>query len=258
MIEVSEQDLLRWLGEFLWPLFRIAGMLMVAPLFSSAFIPARIRLLIAGSLAIAIAPLVPEPKHGFELSAVTLVIIAQQILIGLASGFLLQLVFDAIVIGFQTVAMSMGLGFAVLVDSQSGVQVPVLSHFHIIIATLLFLAMDGHVMMIWLMVDSFTYLPVGVIGLDGGHLMSVVAWGTHMFAGALRVALPAATAILLVNISMGVVSRAAPTLNLFAVGFPVTMLVGFVVMMISLPMLDAALRVLLEEVWIAIFALWSQ
>ncbi len=257
MIEFSEAQLLEWLGQFLWPFFRVAGMLMVAPLFSADFVPARIRLLVAFSLALAIVPLLPPPPDVVPFSAVGLFIGVQQLIIGMAAGFVLQLVFDAIVVGFQTVAMSMGLGFAVMVDSQRGMQVPMLGQFHVVIALLLFLAMNGHLMMIGLIIDSFTYLPVGVTGLDAEAFRQIVAWGTTMFAGALRVALPAATAILLVNLSIGVISRAAPTLNLFAVGFPITMLTGFVVMMASLPMLTSTLRLLLEQAWIAIFALWG-
>jgi flagellar biosynthetic protein FliR len=112
-------------------------------------------------------------------------------------------------------------------------------------------------MMIGLMIDSFEYLPVGATGIDAEGFRQIAAWGTHMFAGALRVALPAATAILLVNLSIGVISRAAPTLNLFAVGFPITMLTGYLVMMVSLPMLDFSLRILLEKAWASIFALWG-
>ena len=257
MIEVSEAQLLEWLAQFLWPFFRVAGMLMVAPLFAAAFVPARIRVLVAFTLALAIVPMLPPPPEVIPFSAAGLFVGVQQLLIGMAAGFILQLVFDGIVIGFQTVAMSMGLGFAVMVDNQRGVQVPMLSQFHVVIAMLLFLAMNGHLMMIGLLIDSFEYLPVGVSGLDAEAFRQIVAWGSHMFAGALRVALPAATAILLVNLSIGVISRAAPTLNLFAVGFPITMLTGFVVMMASLPMLQSTLSLLLEQAWAAIFSLWG-
>jgi len=257
MIEFSEAQLLSWLGQYIWPFFRIGGMLMVAPLFASSFIPVRIRLVLALSLSAAIIPLLPPPPEVIPFSALGLFIGVQQLVIGMTAGFVLQLVFDAIVVGFQTVAMSMGLGFAVMVDSQRGQQVPMLSQFHFIIAILLFLAMDGHLMMIGLMIDSFEVLPVGVTGLDAESFRQIAAWGTHMFAGALRVALPAATAILLVNLSIGVISRAAPTLNLFAVGFPITMLTGYLVMMVSLPMLDFSLRILLEKAWASIFALWG-
>lgn len=257
MIEFSEAQLLSWLGQFMWPFIRIGGMLMVAPLFASSFIPVRIRLVLALSLSAAIVPMLPAPPEIVPFSALGIYIGVQQLIIGMTAGFVLQLVFDAIVVGFQTVAMSMGLGFAVMVDSQRGQQVPMLSQFHFIIAILLFLAMDGHLMMIGLMIDSFEYMPVGPTGLDAEAFRQIAAWGTHMFAGALRVALPAATAILLVNLSIGVISRAAPTLNLFAVGFPITMLTGYLVMMVSMPMLDFSLRILLEKAWASIFALWG-
>lgn len=257
MIEVSEAQLLEWLAQFLWPFFRVAGMLMVAPLFGAGFIPTQVRLLAAFSLALAIVPILPPPPELVPFSMLGLFVGVQQLFIGIAAGFILQLVFDAIALAFQTVAMSMGLGFAIMVDNQHGLQVPMLSQFHVVIAMLLFLAMNGHLMMIGLIIDSFTYLPVGPVGLDAEAFRQIAAWGTYMFAGALRVALPAATAILLVNLSVGVISRAAPTLNLFAIGFPITMLTGFIVMMTSLPMLQSSLMLLLEQAWMSIFALWA-
>lgn len=257
MLEVSDAQLLEWLSAYLWPFFRVAGMLMVAPLFAAGFIPVRIRVLVSFTLALAIVPMLPPPPEVIPFSAAGLFVGVQQVLIGMAAGFILQLVFDAIVVGFQTVAMSMGLGFAVMIDNQRGAQVPMLSQFHVVIAMLLFLAMNGHLMMIGLLIDSFEHLPVGLAGLDAEAFRQISAWGTQLFAGALRVALPAATAILLVNLSIGVISRAAPTLNLFAVGFPITMLTGFVVMMASLPMLRYSLNLLLEQAWASIFALWG-
>ncbi|QOC21193.1 flagellar biosynthetic protein FliR [Wenzhouxiangella sp. AB-CW3] len=257
MFEVTESQLLEWLSGFLWPFFRIAGMLMVAPLFSAAFIPVRIRMLLAFTLSLAVVPLLPPPPDVPLFSIEGMLIGVQQVLVGFAAGFLLQLVFDAVVVGIQTVAMSMGLGFAVMVDSQSGVQVPVLSQFHVIIATLLFLAFNGHLLVISMLIDSFTHLPVGPIGLSADSFWILVSWGSNMFAGAVNIALPAATAVLVVNLSIGVISRAAPSLNLFAVGFPITMLTGFVMLMATLPMLQGTLARLIEEAMQAIRMMWG-
>lgn len=256
MLEISESQVLEWLSSVFYPFLRVGGMLMVAPLFSAAFVPTQIRLLLAVTLSIAIIPMLPAPPPVPLFSIEGLLVGAQQMLIGVASGFLLQLVFDAVVVGIQTVAMSMGLGFAVMVDSASGVQVPVLSQFHSIMATLLFLAFDGHLMIIALLINSFQVLPVGMTGLSSDALWILVSWGTQMFAGAVSVALPAATAVLIVNLSIGVISRAAPTLNLFAVGFPITMLTGFVVLMASLPLLESTLGRMILLAWEAIQAMW--
>jgi flagellar biosynthesis protein FliR len=247
MLVVSETQLLAWLGEILWPLFRIAGMLMVAPMFSAGHIPARVRMLLALTLALAIQPMLPSPATVTPFSLEGLLVGAQQVLIGVAVGFVISLVFDAVVIGVQTVAMSMGLGFAMFIDNQSGVQVPILSQFHVLMTMLLFMALDGHVLLIELIINSFHILPVGPLGLDRDGLMHIVGFGTQMFAGALKVALPAATAVLMVNLSIGVISRAAPSLNLFAIGFPMTMMTGFVILMVSLPALSRTLAGLLEQ-----------
>jgi len=132
-------------------------------------------------------------------------------------------------------AMSMGLGFAVAIDPQRGVNVPVVSQYFVMLATLVFLSLNGHLMIVQVMVDSFEVLPVGGSGLQREGAWQLVSWGSAMFEGALRIALPAMVALLIVNLSFGVISRSAPALNLFAVGFPITMTLGFLIMLVTLP-----------------------
>ena len=254
---VGDTQLLSWLGELLWPMFRIAGMLMVAPMFSAGSIPPRVRMLLALTLALAVYPLLPPVADVPGFSVEGFLVGAQQVLIGVAAGFVMQLVFDGVVIGIQTAAMSMGLGFALFVDNQSGAQVPVLSQFHLIIAMLIFMSLNGHILLIEMILDSFRALPVGPLGFDRDAARQVADFGGQMFAGALRVALPAATAVLVVNLSIGVISRAAPSLNLFAIGFPLTMLTGFVIMMATLPALANTLTVLLDQAFAAVSRLWG-
>lgn len=249
---LDEAVLLEWLGQFVWALVRIAAMFMVAPMFGARYIPARVRVALALACTVVLLPMLPPPPAVPPFSLPALVLVAQQLLIGIAMGFLLQLVFDAVVIGIQTVSMSMGLGFAVLVDSQNGVQVPVLSQLHLLIAMLLFLAFDGHLMLVQLLADSFRILPVGAGSLNADAFWLVASWGSTLFLGALKVALPAATAVLIVNLSIGVISRAAPTLNLFAIGLPMTMLAGFLVLFATLPTLQGSLVFLLEQALLSI------
>lgn len=232
---LTDTMLLQWVEQFLLVFFRVGGMVMVAPVFGSRSLPTQTRVLLALGLTLALFPILPPVPLVDPLSLAGGIIIFQQILIGAASGMILQLAFDAVVIGIQTVAMSMGLGFAVMVDSASGVQVPTLSQFHLIIATLLFLAMNGHLLLLQLLVDSFTVLPVGAEGLDRDAFWIVADWGATVFAGAAKIALPAVTAVLIAQVSIGVVSRAAPSLNLFAIGLPTTILVGTILLMITLP-----------------------
>lgn len=220
-------------GAYLLPFFRIAAMLMVAPLFGARTVPARIRILLALVLGAAIAPLIPSAPVFDTFSAGAVLAIAQEVLIGSAMGFMVQMVFDAIIIGSQTIAMGMGLGFAMLVDPQRGVNVPILSQFFVIMTTMMFLALGGHLILIRVLVQSFNTLPPGAAGFNQDSFWMVASWGSEMFAGAVLVALPAVVALLIVNFAYGVISRAAPTLNLFAVGFPATVLLGFVILQYS-------------------------
>ena len=155
----------------------------------------------------------------------------------------MQLVFDALALGGQTARHEHGPGLRLIVDPQRGVQTPVLGQFYVVLGTLIFLALNGHLRRhrsCWL--DSFRGLPVGTAGLGPGRPAALVADGAaRMFAGALQIALPGVTALLVVNLAFGVMSRAAPTLNLFAVGFPVTLLFGFAIVLFGLPLVQARL-----------------
>jgi flagellar biosynthetic protein FliR len=145
---------------------------------------------------------------------------------------------QTVVVAGESISLSMGLGFATMVDPQTGVAVPVLSQFLLIMATLLFLAMGGHLMLIQLLAESFTLIPIDSTGISPQDLYTVAAWGAEMYAGAVLIALPAVAVLLTVNMIIGVMTRAAPQLNIFSVGFPITMTVGFVtVLMVVLPSL---------------------
>lgn len=230
-------DIVQWLNSLFWPFVRIAAMLSIAPVFGGRLVPVRVKLLLALALTVVIVPMIPPVPVIDPLSAASVLITIQQMIIGFAIGFALQLVFSALVLGGQTVAMGMGLGFASMVDPQNGVQVPVIGQYYVVIATLLFLAMNGHLALISVTADSFHSLPIGGGGLGREELREAADWGVRMFAGGVLVALPAVAAILLVNLSFGVVSRAAPQLNIFGVGFPVTLTLGFLVLMLTLPAL---------------------
>lgn len=244
---VGEQQLFEWLNGFLLAFLRISAMLFVAPMFGAVYVPVQVRVLLALAFSLAVFPLLyPLGLTVSLFSAHGILIAVQQILLGLAIGFVFQLLFETVVIGMQTVSMSMGLGFAVFVDNQSGIQVPTLGQLYTLLAMLIFLALDGHLAMINLLFLSFDSVPAGSRGLAAADLGNLVAWGSQMFAGALRIALPAATALLIANIVIGVISRAAPQLNLFAIGLPFTMLVGFLVLMASVPAMRDAFVSLMQ------------
>ena len=230
------------LQSYYWPFLRISALLLAAPIFGSSSIPVRARVLLSVLVVALIAPLLPPMEQVDPLGAGGVLLSAQQILIGVSMGFILQMTFGAVVIAGQSLAMTMGLGFAMSVDPQNGVQVPVLSQLYVILSTLIFLAIDAHLVLIQLLADSFTLIPVGILSVDSAFVMNVVLWASQMFAGALLLALPALTAVLLINISFGVITRAAPQLNIFAVGFPVTIGVGFMFIFLSMPAMFSMLQ----------------
>jgi flagellar biosynthetic protein FliR len=247
MLTLTTGQLEIWIAQIFWPFVRVGSCFMVAPAFGAAFVPARIRLVIAGGVALIIAPLVPSPPGIAPFSAAGFVITVQQAVIGVALGFCMQIVFDAVTLGGQLLANSMGLSFAYNLDPMHGAQTPVLGQFYTLLVTMTFLALNGHLRLIEILVDGFRTLPIGTSGLGPDGLWTVAQWGSTLFSGALSVALPGVTALLIVNISFGVMSRAAPTLNLFAVGLPVTLDYGLVIMLVGLPTVQTAFERLLQD-----------
>ena len=229
-LDVLEALLSRELAVNVWPFFRIAGVVMVAPVFGARLVPMRTRLAFAVAATYVLSPLVPLTPP-FEISLRAGFIVAQEVLIGAAMGFCLQMIFDALITAGQTIAMSMGLGLATMIDPQRGVSVPVISQLFLILGTLIFLSLGGHLATIRLVSDSFALLPVGEpLGREG--LWMIASWGGRMLAGAVQIALPAAT---------------APSLNLFAVGLPAGLLIGFVILLLNLGHLSALLAQMLES-----------
>jgi flagellar biosynthetic protein FliR len=245
VISLTTGELSGWMAQIFWPFVRIAACLMVAPVFGAPFVPARLRIVLAAAVALLVAPLLPPPGIS-PFSLAGLLVTAQQVLIGVALGFALQVVFDAVAMGGQLLANSMGLSFAFNVDPLRGASTPALGQLYMLLVTLTFLALEGHLALVETLVEGFRTLPVGVTGLGSAGLWTLVAWGTQIFAGALSVALPGMTALLIVNLAFGVMSRAAPTLNLFAVGFPVSLVFGLAIVLMGLPALQSSFIELLE------------
>ncbi|MEO1573734.1 MAG: flagellar biosynthetic protein FliR [Pseudomonadota bacterium] len=233
---VSLGSIEQMFAVYFWPFVRIGALLMVAPVFSASMVAPRVRILIALGLTMILAPLLALPESApSPLSLPGAIVTGQQIVIGVAMGLALQVVFDALILAGQATAMSMGLGFAVAIDPQRGVNVPVVSQYFVMLATLVFLSLNGHLLIVQALFDSFTALPIAGGGPTRDGLWQLVAFGSTIFEGALRIALPAMISLLIVNLSFGVISRAAPTLNLFAIGFPLTLTLGFLIMTNTLP-----------------------
>jgi flagellar biosynthesis protein FliR len=247
MISLTTGQLDAWLAQLLWPFVRISSCFMVAPAFGALFVPPRIRIVLAGAITLIIAPLVPSPGAIAPFSPAGIVVTIQQVIIGIAIGFSLQVLFDAVTLGGQLLANSMGLSFAFNTDPMHGVETPVLGQLYSMLVMLTFLSLDGHLKLIELLVDGFRTMPVGTSGLGQEGIWSIVSWGSQLFSGALSVALPGVTALLIVNIAFGVMSRAAPQLNLFAVGFPISLVFGLLIVLAGLPSMQTTFRGLLTE-----------
>jgi len=250
----TEDELLSYLASFIWPFFRVSSMFVTIPVFSVKSVPARLRVLAGLLITLVVLPTLPPMPAIDVFSPQGWMVTLQQIALGMSAGFILQMVFSFMLFAGQTIAYSMGLGFASLVDPATGVQVPVIAQLFVIASSLLFLTVDGHLLLIEMLAQSFHTLPVGMLGMDKADLWRVIAWSSQIFAGGLLLAMPVMATLLFVNISFGVASKAAPQLQIFGVGFPITILLGMVLIWIGFPtMLEGFTEMLHES-----FALISQ
>lgn len=246
-MRLTDADLLAWMQTSFWVFTRIAAALSIAPVLGHRQTPMRLRLMLALALTVLVTPMLPTGEPLRLWSADWWLTLLRQFLIGAAMGFVLRLVFESVLLAGELIANSMGLGFAQLADPVNGNTAAVTGSFLTIIATLLFLALGGHLMLIEALVHSFRSLPLEHSGLSAGQIYEVALWALNLFAGGLRIALPVLVSLLLVNLAFGVVSRAAPTLNLMSVGLPLSLVAGLLLMQFSLPGLQTAFAALLES-----------
>jgi flagellar biosynthesis protein FliR len=246
MLELSASQIGGWVGSFLLPLFRIASLFMFMPIIGTQLVPNRVRLYLALAVCMVVMPTLPAMPQVDAISLNTFLLIAQEVLIGAMLGLTLQLFFQAFVIAGQIVAMQMGLGFASMVDPANGISVPVIGQFFLLLVTLLFLAMNGHLVVFEVLAESFVTLPVGD-GLLTDHYWTLANKLGWVFGAALILVLPAITALLVVNVAFGVMTRAAPQLNIFSIGFPLTLLLGFIIVWIGMADILAQYQVFATE-----------
>jgi len=232
----SYTEFMQLFGLYFWPFVRLSGLLLMVPLFSGTYVSMRIRLFLAVFITLAVAPslTLPPPIDPFTWHGILLIM--QQLGIGVAIGLIFTVVFQAFVIAGHLASMAMGLAMASMVDPATGVNTPIIGRYFTIIATLLFLLMNGHVLVFKAIVQSFETLPIGLHFFTQDSLKLIFNFGAQMFESGVAIALPLVTALLLVNISFGVIARAAPALNIFAVGFPVTLLVGLIMLLFITPL----------------------
>lgn len=232
-MEFTESIVNQYLADFILPFTRIAALVMMMIGFGARTIPTRVKLFLCVILTIAIMPAIPPTNVERLLSFSTFLMIGQQTLIGISLGFVTVMVVNTFTLAGQIIAMQSGLGFASLVDPASGMNVPAVGQFFLILSTLLFWTMDGHLAYLQFIVASFETLPIDNESFASIKYKEIVLWGSWMFATALSLALAPLTAMLLINFSFGIMTRAAPQLNIFAIGFPITMMAGLLIMWLT-------------------------
>lgn len=235
---------------WLWmvAMIRPGAAFLAAPVFGASFVPVQLRLIIA--LAIGIPALSATnfvlPVEGLA-SIEGFMMVAGEVMAGLAIGFAVQIGFSAAVLAGETIGNTMGLGFASMMDPASGQQNPMLGQFLTILATFLFLAIGGHLALAATIVESYRALPPGEAWLSAESIHGLVLFGGVLFAAGLSIALPVGFAILLVQIVMGMLARSAPQLNLFSVGLPAALLAGIVLLAIAAPVIGEAIVGVLHQ-----------
>lgn len=229
------------LGQYLWPFIRVLALLMAAPVFSHRSIPAPIKIGAALAITAVIAPALPPPMTA-AFSAAGWLLVTEQILVGVAIGFSLSIVFAAVEMAGDMIGLQMGLSFATFVDPQNSNQSPLVGSFLAMVAMLLFLAIDGHLLLLAALADSFDVVPVGGGSLSKFRWEHLALLGTQLFTLGLQISMPVLSTMLLVNLSLGVMARAAPQLNLFSVGFPLTVATGTMLLAAFLPYLGTPLE----------------
>ena len=225
-------DIVQLLNQFLWPLVRVSALLLAGPFFSLAAVNLRVRVAIILVLTWMIYPLVDVPDiDPFSFSAVTGIF--HEVFVGGLMGLTLQIVVAALVVAGQAIAGSMGLSMANMIDPNLG-NVPSLAQFFLIIGTLLFLSLGGHLVMISVLYSSFELLPIASGGFNTDMILSLLNWSSELFVGAVVIAFPIMIGLLLVNALLGLVSRAAPSLNVFAIGFPALIPLGLGMLLLTM------------------------
>ena len=238
MISVTEAQLTDWLSPILWPFFRILAVFTAAPIFSSRAFPVRARIGLAFLIALAAqASLNNQQVIGIN-SPDAFGAVLQQVGVGLAIGFAVRLVFSVFELAGQVVGFQMGLGFAAFFDPSTSAQSSAMGRFYANIAALMFLAVNAHVVVLMAVIRSFEAFPVDQNFLSALQKMQLHTLGAELFASALWIALPVIGMLMFANLALGIVSRVAPQMNIFSVGFPVTLAVGLLGVAATLSMLD--------------------
>jgi flagellar biosynthetic protein FliR len=238
VITFSEADLVAWISPMLWPFLRTLAVFTSAPVFSSRVFPIRARIALAFFVALAAQPsLQGQPVIGIN-DAGAFGAVLQQVGVGLAIGFSIRVVLAAVELAGEVVGFQMGLGFASFFDPAMNTQSSAVARFLGQLASFMFIVMNGHVLVLMTVITSFTAFPVDQNFLLALGKMRIYQLGTDLFATGLWMSLPMVGMLMFANLALGIVSRVAPQMNIYAIGFPITLTVGLIGLAATLPMLD--------------------
>jgi flagellar biosynthetic protein FliR len=235
------------LWALVFTMVRIGAAFLAAPVFGAVAVPVQVRIILSAAIGILTLNVMTVQPPAEIFSLTTFLSIGAEALIGLALGFVLQIAFAAPLVAAETIGISMGIGFAAAVDPQNGQQSPALGNFLSVLLTLLFLSVDGHLILVDLIVRSYQVMPPGASWLAAERLRDIAMFGGYTFAAGLLLALPVGFLLLCMNVVVGMLSRSAPSLNLFAVGLPASLLVGVVALFVALPAMGDYMQVIVRE-----------
>ena len=247
MIHFTTLQLEHWIGLVFWPFIRILALLSTAPVFSATQVPIQVRVGLALLISVAIAPALPAMPAVHFMSGAGFVLLIQQILIGSALGFAVTVVFSVVQFAGSVISLQMGLGFSSFFDPVTGVQVPTLSNFLNLLVLLLFMAMNGQLLVLATLMRSFTLLPVtATLSLNPSAWHLLVEEGGIIFSLGLAISAPILGTLVLVNIALGVLGKSAPQLNIFVIGFPVLLALGILALYVFMPAMTMIVQHLLN------------
>ena len=247
MVQFTEAQLLAWLTPLLWPFLRALALLTALPVFSQRAVPMRVKIGLALFIALAAQPsLPPMPATALD-SPAAFVLVAQQLLVGLTLGFAVRLVFAAVELGGELIGLQMGLNFAGFFDAATASQGTASGRFFGTLVAFLFILVNGHLAIIGALVRSFDVFAVGDEPFAFLRQTQPQLWGAEVFTLGLWIALPLVGMLLFVNLVLGVISRVAPQISVFSVGFPVTVSVGLIGMLLTLPLLEQPFAMALAQ-----------
>ncbi len=247
MLTFSEAQLLAWITPLLWPFLRTLALFSAIPVLSQRSVPLRVRVGLAFLITVCAQASLPEMQVVALDSGLAVLVVVQQVLIGLTLGFSARIVFAAIEFAGELVGLQMGLNFAGFFDPATGGQTTAVSRFFGTVVAWLFVIVNGHLLMIAALTESFRAFPVGPEPFAFLRALQPHAWGAEIFKLGLWIALPMVAMLLFINLVLGVISRVSQQMNIFAIGFPITLSVGLIGVMLTLPMMQSPFTMALEQ-----------